>query len=324
MKKCNSFVLLTLLLVAALILTSCSGSDSAQQGESESVGDMQGMDYGETSDMDHGSMDQGLGEATTANEEVVDAATAGVSVEMTSEPASPQPGQPVTLSYRITDESGQTLTDLPLDHERPMHLIAVSSDLTQFEHIHPEIETGNTYSVTTELPEAGTFTLYDEFIYEDRKVLDRRDLHVGEGAGAEPSLAPDRAPKTKGDITVAISAPEAISAGKESSFTFTLTQGERSVTNLEPYLGAAAHVAIVSGDGEDFAHAHGEAGGNEGEGHEDMGSMEDMESMDSPPATFGPEVRLHHTFPRPGFYKMWAQFSQEGRVITVPFVVEVR
>ena len=104
--------------MAALILTSCGGSDSAQQGESESDGDTQGMDHGETSGMDHDSMDQGVGETTTANEEVVNAEAAGASVELASEPAAPQPGQPVTLSYRITDKSGQTLTNLPLDHER--------------------------------------------------------------------------------------------------------------------------------------------------------------------------------------------------------------
>jgi Cu+-exporting ATPase len=321
LKKCKSFGLLTPLLMAALILTSCGGSDSAQQGESESDGDTQGMDHGETSGMDHDSMDQGVGETTTANEEVVNAEAAGASVELASEPAASQPGQPVTLSYRITDKSGQTLTNLPLDHERPMHLIAVSSDLTQFQHIHPEIGTGDAYSVTTEFPEAGTYTLYDEFVYEGHKVLDRRELRVGEGADTAPSLTRDLAPKTEGTITVAISGPEMIRAGEESSFTFTLTHGERSVTNLEPYLGAAAHVAVVSEDGEDFAHAHGEVGADEG--HEDMGSMDDMESMDSPPAAFGPEVSLHHTFPRPGLYKMWAQFSQEGRVITVPFVVEV-
>ncbi|HZY57170.1 MAG TPA: hypothetical protein VFE09_05160, partial [Rubrobacteraceae bacterium] len=83
-------------------------------------------------------------------------------------------------------------------------------------------------------------------------------------------------------------------------------------------LGAAAPVASVSEDTEDFAHVHGEAGEAD-EGHEGMGSMDD-----SPPSAFGPQVGFRHTFPHPGRYKIWGQFSREGRVITVPYVVEVQ
>ena len=35
------------------------------------------------------------------------------------------------------------------------------------------------------------------------------------------------------------------------------------------------------------------------------------------------EVSAHTNFPRPGLYKIWAQFRRSGRVITVPFVVRV-
>jgi hypothetical protein len=40
---------------------------------------------------------------------------------------------------------------------------------------------------------------------------------------------------------------------------FRVTEDGEPVTDLSPYLGAAAHVAIVSEDGEEFAHGHGEA-----------------------------------------------------------------
>jgi hypothetical protein len=35
------------------------------------------------------------------------------------------------------------------------------------------------------------------------------------------------------------------------------------------------------------------------------------------------EVAAHTTFPKAGLYKVWAQFQRAGRVITVPFVVDV-
>lgn len=308
-----SLWLLALVIAAALALASscAASSESAEQGDQEPADHMQSMDHGRMPGMDHGSEGmQGMSMQTVAPE------TAGVRVEWASDPTAPLPNQPVTLSYRVVDaQSGQVLTDLPIDHERPMHLILVSKDLAQFQHIHPEVDADGAYSVTTEFPDPGAYVLYDEFVHEGQTVLDRRELIVGEGSEAEASLSPDLAPKTIDGVTVALAAPETIRAGEEAIFTFVVSEGERSVTDLEPYLGAAAHVAIVSADTEDFAHVHGEAG----EGHEGMGSMDD-----SPPAAFGPEVSFHHTFPRPGLYKVWAQFSRAGNVITVPYVVEVR
>jgi Cu+-exporting ATPase len=261
--------------------------------------------------------DTAMGAGAVAPEEV------GLRVEWTSEPADPQPGQPVTLAYRVIDEpSGEAITDLPVDHERPMHLILTSRDLAHFRHVHPELGDDGAYRVTTTLPDAGTYLLYDEFVHDGRTVLDRRELVAGEPSAAGASLAPDPAPKTVEGVTVALNAPEAIRAGEATRFDFTLTRDGEPVTDLAPYLGAAAHVAIVSEDADDFAHTHGEAveAAHAGDG-DDHGTGGDTHAV---PAAFGPEVRVEHTFPAPGRYKVWAQFSRDGRVMTAPFTVDVR
>jgi hypothetical protein len=297
---------LALLLAVALALASCDGSTSGGNAqESETTSEM-------------ASMNRSSEGMRGMNMETIDPSSAGVHLEWASEPADPQPGQPVAFRYRVSDaRSGQVLTDLPINHERPMHLIAVSKDLTQFQHIHPEVGAHGAYSVTTEFPEAGTYVLYDEFVHDGQTVLDRRELPVGEASQTGASLTPDLEPKTVDDVTISLSAPEKIRAGEEASFTFAgLTRDGQQVTNLEPYLGAAAHVAIVSDDTNDFAHVHGEAG-ETGKGHEDM------ESMDSPPTVFGPEVSFRYTFPHLGLYKIWGQLGYKGSVITVPYVVEV-
>jgi Cu+-exporting ATPase len=134
------------------------------------------------------------------------------------------------------------------------------------------------------------------------------------GAAATAALGVDLAPRTVGGVTVALQAPGTIKAGQETSFTFALTRDGQPLTDLQPYLGAAAHVAIVSAGASEFVHAHGEAGGG---GHDDA-------AMEAPPAQFGPEVSFNNTFARPGLYKLWGQFNANGQVITVPFVVEVR
>ena len=289
------------------------GASGDEQRSAEKNGGTNGMNH------DPEGM-QGMDMETVAPED------AGVNVRLTSEPAAPLAGEPVSLSYRLTEAgNGRVLTDLPIDHERPMHLIAVSKDLRHFQHVHPEANPDGEYIVRSEFPEAGTYVLYDEFKHAESTVLDRRELRVGEASDAGASLSPDLSPKTAEGVEVSLAAPEEIRAGEESSFTFTLTRDGEPVTDLEPYLGAAAHVAIASADTQEFAHTHGEArgaahgtGGDAHEEHEGTGS-----SSDSGDAALGPEISFHHTFPSPGLYKVWGQFSRDGRVITVPFVVEV-
>ncbi len=251
---------------------------------------------------------------------------AGVSVEFAAEPAEPKPDRPVALSYTVRDAgSGLTITDLPLDHERPLHTILVSGDLDNFAHIHPKVQEDGSYRVVTTPPDAGTYRLYTEFVRNGEKVLDRREIVVGSPTGGTPSLTQDLSPKTVEGTTVALDIPETIRAGEPVRLEFKLTRGGKPVTDLAPYLGAAAHVAIVSEDGGDFAHGHGEAEGAgeaaHGDGDHGEGNAEPTHGV---PEAFGPEVHTDHTFEHPGLYKLWAQFSHDGRVITAPFVVEVR
>ena len=93
---------------------------------------------------------------------------------------------------------------------------------------------------------------------------------------------------------------------------FTLTRDGQPVTDLEPYLGAAAHVIVVAASDGEFAHTHGEAGSH---AHAEA---------EVPTGNFGPQVSFSQTFAQPGIYKVWGQFSHGGQVITAPFVVEVK
>ncbi|MGI8651101.1 MAG: copper-translocating P-type ATPase, partial [Rubrobacter sp.] len=278
-----------------------------------------------------GHGDEGHGGAAASEVEPEDA---GVSVEFASEPADPEPDEPVELSYTLRDnESGDTITDLPLDHERPMHTILVSTDLEHFSHIHPEAQGDGAYRVETTPPEAGNYNIYTEFINDGEKILDERDLTAGSPAGEAAQLAPDLSPKTVEGTTIALDIPETIRAGEQVRLDFELTDEGEPVTNLTPYLGAAAHVAIVSEDGEDFAHGHGEAtddggvattadtGGNADEGH---GGEHSGGEAHSAAEAFGPGVHVYHTFESPGPYKLWVQFERDDRVVTAPFIVEVQ
>lgn len=42
------------------------------------------------------------------------------------------------LTVTLTDQSGNAMDDLKVNHEKLMHLIVISEDLEKFQHLHPE------------------------------------------------------------------------------------------------------------------------------------------------------------------------------------------
>ena len=76
------------------------------------------------------------------------------------------------------------------------------------------------------------------------------------------------------------------------------------VTDLEPFLGAMGHLIIVSAGREQFVHSH------------------PLEPRHRPPDR-GPDIRFQCRFPAGGTYKAWAQFQHRGKVLTIPFTMQV-
>ncbi len=274
---------------------------------------------------DESGMDGMAGmDMAATGDEVVSAAAAGVRVDWTASTATIQPGQPVEFAYRVTDAgTGATITDLPLDHERPMHLILVSRDLGEFQHIHPELAPDGTYRVTTTLPVAASYLLYSEFVHDGMTVLDQREVLAGTASGTSANLSVGAATETASGLTMTLGGTDAIVAGEETTFTVDVAEGGQPVTDLEPYLAAAAHVAVVSEDTASFAHTHGEAVESEG-GAEPAAGHDDGADEHAEATTFGPTLTVTHTFPEAGLYKLWVQVNHHGEVVTVPFVVNVQ
>jgi len=91
-------------------------------------------------------------------------------------------------------------------------------------------------------------------------------------------------------------------AGKKLTLTYQITDlktGE-PVRDLEPYLGAWGHTLILSEDARDYVHSH------------------------PAQSTRDSEVSFEAFLPRSGRYRIWSQFQRHGKVITVPFTIEVK
>ena len=247
----------------------------------------------------------------------VTAAQASVQATLVA-PASLAPGAPVQLVYVLHQtRSSAPFTDVVISHEEPMHLIVVSRDLQQFQHIHPQpTSRPGQYAVTLTFPAEGTYELYNQFArHSGADVLLSNVLTVGAPSGPT-QLTVDRTPKVSGNVRVGLEGAGALQAGRTQTLTFRLEDAQTGepLANLQPFLGAAAHVAILSQDAQTFVHTHGQQ----------MPAMAGMQPAGTS-GRFGPEISFQNSFPRPGLYKIWGQFAtNDGRVVTAAFVVAVR
>ncbi|MCM3600497.1 hypothetical protein M3175_07130 [Robertmurraya korlensis] len=205
----------------------------------------------------------------------------------------------VTLDYKedllyitLTDNEGNPVSDLEINHEKYMHVIVVNEHLDTYQHIHPnEVGAGN-YEVAVEL-ENDNYRVFVDIKPKDLSyTVQPMSIVVGEvtdthGHGLQPDN--DFTQEMDGKkVTLQMSSQ---TAGEAVTLNF-----ELDATELEPYLGAMGHVVILDEHGEKYLHVHPE---------------------DTTKPVFGTQ------FDQPGIYKIWAEFKQDGKVRVFPFVVEI-
>lgn len=213
-------------------------------------------------------------------------------------------GKGVAYRFRIGGPEGRPLTTYEISHEKELHLIVVRRDTQAFQHVHPVRAADGTWSVPLDLSKAGAYRVFADFRPAglDRGLTLGTDLFVGGPFTPTPLPVPVPSSKTDGYVVSLAGAPV---AGKESELRFTVSRGGKSVTNLEPYLGAFGHLVSLRTGDLAYLHTHPaqEAHGS------DRG---------------GPEVHFETTFPTAGTYRLFLDFKHGGAVHTASYTVEVK
>ncbi len=233
-------------------------------------------------------------------------------------------GVPMRLSFQVQNTTQRPLRFLEYVHERPLHLLIVSDDLSEFVHIHPELVAGDRYEITHIFKSGGRYRLYADFTPPGgAQRVETFDLTLQGKKRERIKLAADKnwEPETNG-ITVAMTTKQTLRAGEDIELTFTIRDqaSGKIPENLTPYLGAWAHFVIIDEALESFIHAH---------PIENQTSLrasstihlhnEKLSALEPPPS----EIRTITSFQKAGLYKLWAQFQVGDSVIAQPFVLQV-
>ncbi|MEO5897190.1 MAG: heavy metal-binding domain-containing protein [Vicinamibacterales bacterium] len=200
-------------------------------------------------------------------------------------------------------QTNAKVTDFVTIHEKTLHLFIVSRDLSYFAHVHPDPLRDGTFLLRHALP-PGEYMLLADFLPNggSSQMVPRALI----SPGPRRSSAPPRVATTGGDLTATVGGvrfslePKQVEPGREACLTITMSDEQTGapVTDLQPFLGAPAHMLVVRADLSDAIHGH----------PEEIG-------------TGGPTVTFHPLIPADGVYKVWIQIQRGGKVITAPFLV---
>jgi hypothetical protein len=219
-------------------------------------------------------------------------------------------GRNTILQFELLSPEGKRVTDLEIVHEKLLHLLLVSNDLSWFAHEHPRLQPDGTLVLEQSFPHGGQFTLYHDFTPArvGMQVVPVELSVLGDTPPTQPlKLSAAGAQDAGNGYTVQwVSNPPFRSLSTQRLRLKVMHDGQ-PVSDLEPYLGALGHLIVISQDRKHFVHSH--------------PLPTDKQTGAAQPT--GPEVIFNALFPTPSLYKAWTQFQHRGRVITAPFVFEV-
>jgi hypothetical protein len=213
------------------------------------------------------------------------------------------PNQETIIRLLILDKWSKPIEKFELLHNKLVHLIIVSQDLSYFAHIHPIYIGAGLFEVTAKFPESGEYKLFADYMPAGMsEMIQTHRVHIEGVAPKSNALIPDKQlTRIASDKEVSLSFDH-LMAGMDVSLTFEINAAgtHEPITNLQPYLGSIGHVVAIREDTKQFLHIH---------------PLNNAES--------GPLAKFKINFPTSGIYKIWGQFQQNGEVFTIPFIIQV-
>ncbi len=232
------------------------------------------------------------------------------SIQVATSPEIPIANQPVKLTITVLDSNLQaSASRFDIVHDRLMHLMVVSNDMSEYAHLHPEHRGNGVFTAEFTPKSESRYYLYAQFKPVDQAESLASAAIATSGAATDfivPELATDVAPRQSGDYSISLDLPATVSTGTDylARFTLTNTATGQKVKTVEPYLGAFGHVAVLSADKMSFLHVH------------------PTREAKSTQEKAGPDITFMTKFDTPGIYRLYAEFLVNGQIRMAYFTVE--
>lgn len=251
-------------------------------------------------------------------------------------------GKPTTLTLRLTDQKGQPIVaeDLRENHEHLLHVMVVDAGLEDYAHAHPTANADGTFSFAFTPRLDRPYRLWADFQLADHEaggksapendhshgdhshgdhshgdaahadhgapVYASTDLAVGKGA--VPAVAAQQSLRAEtGGMRFQLSLPSVLQAGKATQAQLAVVGPDgKPFTQLEPLMGAYAHIVGFNPGATTMLHVHPEGA-----------------EPKSAAARGGPVISFTLEPEAPGPQRLFVQVKANGVEISVPFTVLV-
>lgn len=224
-------------------------------------------------------------------------------------PAQAPAGKPVDLKMKVVEtKSGDTQKAFDIAHEKKFHLLIASKDLNWFIHEHPEMAADGTWSIPITFPAGGDYWIYGDVAPTgkgSRVLIAKVSVH-GDKPTWDTNLSLTRT-AVDGGLKGELSS-DAIEIGRKATLTVKLIDEKtgKPAGDTVKWLGAAGHMMIFHQDGQTVVHSH------------------PAEDAESEALVKQGVVNFTGRFPKPGLYKVYAQFDWRDSVRTLGFAIEVK
>jgi methionine-rich copper-binding protein CopC len=169
-------------------------------------------------------------------------------------------GQSVDYTFHIVGTDRRPATRFAVVHDKPLHMIVVSRDLSGYQHLHPTMAPDGTWTVPLKLTRPGTYRIYADFTVTGTDGTTQLPLvlgvdHVVPGAHTPVALPPVRPHATAGAFMVSIEGTPTV--GVTAPMFFRVSRNGAPVpAQLERYLGAYGHLVVVREGDLGYVHVH--------------------------------------------------------------------
>jgi len=230
------------------------------------------------------------------------------------------PNEEVELSFAVSDASSGNKTYLFRKvYSKVVHLIIVSSDLTYFDHVHPE-QKENAFVINYKFPKNDVYHLYTDF--QPFGAIEQQiasTINVGniEKPVFSTSTPDTNLTKTFGEYEVTLNYPKPLQSNQISigqqrlNFNLKDAKTKTPVTNLKPYLEAFGHMVMINQQTFEYIHVH----------------PADL-TVPPPDANGGPNVEFMplgiYAPIKSGIYRVFGQFNPDNKLFTADFTVEIK
>jgi hypothetical protein len=185
-------------------------------------------------------------------------------------------------------------------HERALHLVVVSRELSSYHHLHPDLGADGTWAVAVPALEPGSYRAIADFqVADGPHLVLGADLAVAGEYRPRAVAEPTTATSVDGyDVTVDVE-PRGGAGSGMLEVVLSVSRGGRPVADLEPYLGARGHLVAIHAGDLAYAHVHPIDGDHE-----------------------GGVVRFDAELPTEGRYGLFFDFQHGGTVHTASFTFD--